>query len=235
MAVYSCQPSVRAGPARLLDGAGASRVEGTERRYVLFEYVVGVGKVPTNAGEWRTMGRALASFHRLAAQFRAPPRFKLAPASLVESALKTIGEGDLLGSQDLSFVTQFSARLRQRLSSLPTTTTQVIHGDFWWGNIGLSSGRATILNFDFCGHGLPIYDVASFLGTAEALAVPVPPGGRRAFLAGYEGVRSLAAWERAACADLELTRALYGLGWWATLATTYGREWFLDSAAGEDV
>jgi Ser/Thr protein kinase RdoA (MazF antagonist) len=86
-----------------------------------------------------------------------------------------------------------------------------VHGDVIPSNAQVTpAGEVALLDFDFCGYGWRAYDVATYLG--EVRFWDAPPAVAAAFLAGYQEIRQLAGWERAALPVLEAARHVFGLG-----------------------
>lgn len=107
--------------------------------------------------------------------------------------------------------------IRSRLEALPTAAPHFgyCHGDFCRANAHVSDGGEIMLfDFDFCGPGWRVYDVATFLSGESVEVVG-------AFLEGYEAVRSLTAQERDAIPLLQIAQRIWMLG----LRASYLDEW----------
>jgi Ser/Thr protein kinase RdoA (MazF antagonist) len=119
--------------------------------------------------------------------------------------------------------------LRPRLQALPREGTGygIIHGDVIRSNAQvMPSGEVAVLDFDFCGIGWRAYDVATYRG--EVRFWQASPAAEEAFLSGYEAVRPLADWERAALPLLEAARHIQALGTRAIHVNEWGRAYLSD-------
>ena len=90
----------------------------------------------------------------------------------------------------------------------------------------MPSGEVAVLDFDFCGPGWRAYDVATYLG--EVRFWEAPASAAEAFLAGYEALRPLAEWERAALPLLEAARHIQAMGTPAMHVNEWGRAYLSD-------
>ena len=112
---------------------------------------------------------------------------------------------------------QIAAAARAALQRLPATAPQFgyCHGDVCRANAHVDAeGQLTLFDFDFCGPGWRIYDVASFLRGEPAEVTD-------AFLDGYEGVQPLSAWEREATPLFQIAQSVWMLG----VRASYLDEW----------
>ncbi len=101
-----------------------------------------------------------------------------------------------------------------------------IHGDYWWNNAHFDGQDVTLFDFDFCGNGWRIYDIAAFQGTARANGFEWSAEVVDAFLKGYESFRVLSEGERSALRAFELIRVVWALGLAASLREVNGERWF---------
>jgi Ser/Thr protein kinase RdoA (MazF antagonist) len=80
----------------------------------------------------------------------------------------------------------------------------------------------TLLDFDFCGPGWRVFDVATYLHAAQDERSTEATG--RAFLAGYQEVRTLVDWELAAIPPFVAVRELFRLGNWGPRLEEWGTQ-----------
>lgn len=60
--------------------------------------------------------------------------------------------------------------------SLDVWVPSIMHGDLWIPNIILESGKVTLLDFEACAYGTPLYDLAYFLETLVSASYAKLPG-----------------------------------------------------------
>jgi Ser/Thr protein kinase RdoA (MazF antagonist) len=116
--------------------------------------------------------------------------------------------------EDLAYLRQCGATLRARIDgALPQEKPYygLIHGDVIRANLRIGDdGSVTLLDFDLCGPGWRVYDVASYL--VVVIMLPEREKSERAFLSGYEEVRQITAMEREALPLFEAVRAIFDIG-----------------------
>lgn len=208
-------PVAPAVPARTGDRLLAIRAPEGLRHAVLFAYVPGrhLGRQPEPESA-RRYGRAVARVHALADAYPVPlARPRIGVAELVDRPLAAFAAVVAHRPADVAELRAVAAVLARRIGALPTAAPGygLVHGDVIPSNAQVTpEGEVALLDFDFCGYGWRAYDVATYLG--EVRFWDAPPAVARAFLAGYEEVRPLAAWERAALPVLQAARHVFGLG-----------------------
>lgn len=163
---------------------------------VLFEWVEGDFPPPEHISPSiiRSAGITLARLHQAATRFQPPAGFQRGRLDAdhlfgPESPYHP-GEGMRLFSADQQRV--FAAvelRFREVVSGL--TADRLIHGDFLLKNLPMRNDDVGVIDFDDCGWGYTLYDLAPLLLQFQTL-----PGGERllaALLAGYDSVQPLPA------------------------------------------
>jgi Ser/Thr protein kinase RdoA (MazF antagonist) len=114
---------------------------------------------------------------------------------------------------DIAYLHQCAAALRSKINELPKEKPRygMIHGDVIRANAQVADdGQVTILDFDLCGPGWRAYDIASYLIAIRG--APEEAGSERAFLSGYQEVRSLTQVEQEAIPLFEAARAIFSIG-----------------------
>ena len=86
------------------------------------------------------------------------------------------------------------------------------------------SGAVSILDFDFCGPGWRIYDVATFLNVIRGL--PEEEEAEQAFLRGYESERPISPEELSLIPVFEVARGIFSIGVSAMNIYHWGRAYF---------
>lgn len=94
----------------------------------------------------------------------------------------------------------------------------LIHGDLRLANLLADGERLAVLDFDDCGTGWLLYDLATALSLIED--VPEAPAAVAAWLDAYERVRAMDQIEREIVPDLIMLRRIQVLGWLASHSET---------------
>lgn len=142
------------------------------------------------------LGAALGHLHRHAEGFAPPPGFDLPrwDADALLSERSPFRPGPLDSFLTLEEVTLFE-RLHGRVAALfavlgeSPANVGVIHADFILGNCLFHGHTPQVIDFDDCGWGFYLYDLAPILGNFSDY--PHARALTRAFLAGYRSVRLL--------------------------------------------
>ena len=101
----------------------------------------------------------------------------------------------------------------------------MVHGDVIRANaLVADNGQVTVLDFDFCAYGWRNYDLASYLLTIRN--TPQEQAFEKAFLEGYEEIRSLSSEEQKALALFEAVRAIISIGTTAGNIEHWGSQYF---------
>jgi Ser/Thr protein kinase RdoA (MazF antagonist) len=99
-----------------------------------------------------------------------------------------------------------------KVADLPTTSPYygMIHGDVIRSNVLVArNNKITIVDFDLCGFGWRVYDVATFLLTLHGAN---SNAFKQAFLDGYNEVRQLDAFEQELIPLFKIKRAVVTIG-----------------------
>jgi Ser/Thr protein kinase RdoA (MazF antagonist) len=125
---------------------------------------------------------------------------------------------------DVTFLQQAIEQARPVITALPTDTPfyGFCHGDVNSANVHVSAdGALTLFDFDFCGPGWRIYDVATFL-------INTPAELADAFLEGYQELRPLDPQEVAAIPAFQIAQHVWLLGIRASYLNEWGMVHFTD-------
>lgn len=178
------------------DGGFITRISAPEgpRQAVLYDWAT--GRIPryTNANHTFSYGSMLAKLHLAAADLPTErPRRRFDCAQLLELPARRISER----LTDMPSATKrFDAlvnRMRQRLNSAEAQLDDwgFCHGDVWAGNARIDGCQIVLLDFDFCGWGWRVGDLASF--RRQALEQGLEDEAWEPFIAGYLETRPDAA------------------------------------------
>jgi Ser/Thr protein kinase RdoA (MazF antagonist) len=201
------------------------------RHAVLFTFVSGspLGRTP-EPGPARSYGRAIARVHAIAEALPAPltrPRIDIDELLLRPlAAFAGVAEHR---PADVAELSEIAIRLARQIEAFPIETPGygLVHGDVIPSNaLVRETGDVALLDFDFCGYGWRAYDVATYLG--EVRFWDASPAIAEGFVAGYEEIRPLERWERAALPIFESARHIFALGVPAAHVNEWGSSYLSD-------
>ncbi|WP_404710789.1 phosphotransferase enzyme family protein [Sphingomonas sp. MMS24-J13] len=153
-------------------------------------------------------GRAAAALHNAAdGMTRHPDRPILDRLAMIEVPHAVIARA--VEAKDRMLLDRLVDGLLARID--PGLSQGFAHGDLNSSNIHFTDGGATVIDFDCCGWGWRANDIAAF---ARGVTLARMPGAEasaliRAYLAGYEAVRSIAPVDRAALPVFLLVQRLW--------------------------
>ncbi|SMC20236.1 Ser/Thr protein kinase RdoA involved in Cpx stress response, MazF antagonist [Andreprevotia lacus DSM 23236] len=203
-----------------------------ERYVAVFDYIDGV--LPTYqdelaAGQAACYGEALARLHQASVGYLGPWPRELDLAHLLHQPVQRIA---LLLTQrpaDLALLQEIERELAERLTALaPRLDYGFCHGDTHGQNAHLQGQQLVFFDFDCCGAGWRVYDLAVFCWMARVyrqVAARCPP-----FIDAYLKVRSLSHADIGAIPLLVVVRQLWWLALQIDMGSAHGLGW-LDSAA----
>jgi Ser/Thr protein kinase RdoA (MazF antagonist) len=198
------------------------------RRYAaLFTYAPGE-LLGENLTAIHHYGHTLAHLHALADAWPSPPpRTPLDLDYLLDQPLEQLAPFEER-RQDWAFLQEVVELIRPQLAALPTSAPfyGYCHGDAGPNNAHITAeGQLTLFDFDFCGPGWRVYDLAAFSSGESAEVV-------EAFLAGYEEVRPLSPEELKALPLFQIAQSIWLLGLRASYINEWGElyfaNWFID-------
>lgn len=168
-------------------------VEG-DRYAALFPYAP--GEVPQGDLDFeqsKIMGQTLGKIHASALKFsNSTPRQSLDLKYLLDDSFQTIASYLRCQSQDLAYLEQAIAKIKQQLACLEQTSPfwSVCWGDPHSGNVHFTEdNQITLFDFDQCGYGWRVFDIAKFLQVS--LSAGIKRNIRDGFLVGYQEIQEL--------------------------------------------
>lgn len=156
---------------------------------VLYSWLDGeeVGDEPSTE-QLRALGAAMATLHKSSENFELPAGAKLPLLSdpMWETEDYLLGEKSVLDPQAKALIARGLDAIASETKRLfASQKPQIIHADLHGWNVMWSDGKLSVLDFDDCGIGLPLQDLATaiyYLDTPEQEA---------ALREGYESVAPL--------------------------------------------
>ncbi len=168
-------------------------VEG-DRYAALFPYAPGeVPQGDLNTDQSAIMGQTLGLLHQTSLKFKnATPRQVLNLEYLLDDSLAIISPYLRNRNQDLAYVADTISKIKQELICLEQTSPlwSVCWGDPHSGNVHFTAeNQITLFDFDQCGYGWRIFDLAKFLQVS--LRAGISRQVRDAFFRGYQQIQQL--------------------------------------------
>lgn len=168
-------------------------VEG-DRYAALFPYAPGeIPQGDLSIEQSTIMGRTLGQIHQTALEFRnTTPRQCLDLEYLLTDSLATISPYLDSSSDRLAYLKDTIAQIEQKLACLKQTSPfwSVCWGDPHSGNVHFTTNnRITLFDFDQCGYGWRIFDLAKFLQVSLNAGICCKV--RNAFFQGYQQIQQL--------------------------------------------
>lgn len=183
-------------PLKTTDGQLSIEINALEgKRYAsLFTFAPGcVALGDLNPKQSHLLGFTLAKLHQTTVDFRTnQQRPPLTLEYLLDDSLKEIAPFLQQRTKDLSYLVEVIAQIKHQLQDFPTESPfwTICWGDPHSGNAHFTpQGEVTLFDFDQCGYGWRIFDIAKFLQVS--LRTGISKSVREAFLAGYQSVSEI--------------------------------------------
>jgi Ser/Thr protein kinase RdoA (MazF antagonist) len=219
-------------PVKAKDDSYLCSIQAPEgnRLAVLFNYLEGsFVRWAVDTPTCRALGEACARFHRWADQVE--DRYKrpqIDPTFLLETPIERLDRLRLLSSADLAWVKALAETIRPHLLMLPQETPfyGLCHGDMHHANALRRDNSIALLDFDFCGYGHRVYDLATYKASVwdESL--------QSVFFEGYGAVREISEVELGLIPYFVVARQIWSLGHIALGGEHWGLVWTADRMRG---
>lgn len=163
--------------------------------------------------ESHRFGESVATLHELSEGFATPyQRMTLDLNNLLDTSLATFLPYLNDRPDDLVFVKKLAEQARSAVASFPVEDFDrgFCHGDFHGGNVHSVNGLLTHFDFDCCGFGLRVFDLATFKWDATLCGQSEQRWPH--FLQGYRSVRDFADYELALVDTFMIIRHFWWIG-----------------------
>ncbi|MCA9913978.1 MAG: phosphotransferase [Anaerolineae bacterium] len=181
-----------------------------------------------SAEQIRQYGEAIARIHLAADHYAGPLKRPVYQTNrLLWEPFETIKES-LRDRVNLRALRNIAEKIAQGLQQIPTKRPWfgMIHGDVVPSNALLKSdGSLTVIDFDLCGYGWRMYDVATFLN--EAHYWRMGDQAEAAFLQGYESVFPIPQEQKQIIPLLGAARSIWTMGNAASHVDVWGSNVYL--------
>ncbi len=164
------------------------------------------------------LGEISARMNRHAKRWQAPAAFKRhvwTPEVILDDQLNWghWRDGVEVDGEALALLSRLDRTLRGRLATLPREREQfgLIHADLRLANLLVEGERTAIIDFDDCGDGWYLFDLATALSFLEER--PEVPELIASWLTGYRRIEPLTAEMEAAIPAFIMLRRLQLIGW----------------------
>jgi Ser/Thr protein kinase RdoA (MazF antagonist) len=177
------------------------------RRAVMFHWATGMPPAYTDPVQSMQLGGALAELHIAARHLQADPaRPTIDMDYLFNRPIRTVMARPVHMPHAARRVLRLAARIEEdiRLAEASLPGWGFCHGDLWAGNAHVADGRVVMFDFDFCGFGWQLIDLATY--SFDARHRGAREESWKSFIAGYLQIRP------------ETTASLRFLGLFAILA-----------------
>jgi len=156
-----------ANPIARKDGQYITKLQAPEgvRYAMVTAYAHGTTLNHRNHANAAMYGQAVAQLHNLSDDFVTDyHRPRLDVEYLLNTSLDIISAFLVKESDDLEYLDKTATDLRQKIASVPVENLDFgfCHGDCHGGNVHKNNGNLTHYDFDCCGLGLRVFDLATF-------------------------------------------------------------------------
>jgi len=207
---------------------GRSPLLPAARHMVLFEFIDGrepdVGQDDLTV-PFQQLGEVSAELHRHAMRWRRPARFERLTWDDAHILGPNANWGDwrrapAMDTSRRAVLERLAATLAKRLAGFGRAPERynLVHADIRLANLLVHEGSVRVIDFDDCGIGWLLYDVATTVSFIEDH--PLVPAWIDAWLEGYQRVRPLARAERDEIPTFVMLRRMALLAWIGSHAET---------------
>jgi Ser/Thr protein kinase RdoA (MazF antagonist) len=223
-----------APPVRRRDGAyaGAFPAPAGECAAVLFHEARGMAVERPTTQQARALGALIAGIHTAGRELHMPRRPCLDGDYLAGAPVRHAAYWLRQHGLDVGRLQAIAEEMRAAIWQANALESGFCHGDVHLGNVRFVETRPTIFDFEGCGDGPYVYDVACYWRKHVFGAVDPGQAARawQAFLRGYGSVRPLGDRELAVVPALATLRAIWVMALPARPGTKWGADWLRDGS-----
>ena len=225
-----------AAPVLRIDGRYVGTLDVPEGRCsaVLFHDAPGEQLETAAPAQAEALGALIAQVHLASPAVGAERRWTIDAKRLATRPLGWIRPWLVQAGRDVEALTAISDEVAARVWTRDGTTllaSGLCHGDLQLENARFVGDAPTLFDFEACGIGPFVYDLACYWRKRVALAPPDTPGPEdewKALVRGYARVRPLAAGELHAVPALATLRAIWTMALPASPQARWGHDWLVD-------
>ena len=203
-------------PLKPRDGMSLGTIDAPEgkRYWAVFSWAKGKMVYPMDEDQAHAFGRGIAEVQQASDDFASGhPRFSYDLDFLFVEPIALID--DLMGEDrrsDVEFIAAVGRKAKERIEELDLSAASygIVGGDFHGGNNHFAGNALTFFDFDICGYGWKIYDLAVFFHNAWLNGTLGDQGEH--IVAGYESVRPLSPKEKEAMMPFAVGRRIWRCG-----------------------
>ena len=167
---------------------------------VLFSFAAGKKVRDFSAGTAYNIGQLMARLHQYT-QNLSLARITYDTDSLVLSAFNKAKERFAETNEDMRFILGAEKRIRKEFSAVENSSLRngIVHLDIWYDNMHIKNeSEMTIFDFDFCGNGWLLHDIAYFIMQLyhNEPDKKLYRTKQQAFFSGYEAIATISAEEK---------------------------------------
>jgi Ser/Thr protein kinase RdoA (MazF antagonist) len=162
------------------------------RMGVLFSYAKGEKVLNYSEALHYKLGAIMARMHKVTQQMPLQ-RVQYNPAVLLLHPFERLKQFISIETEEMRFMQHAQKHLLQLYYNAPAAALRqgVVHMDIWFDNLNIHNSEAiTLFDFDFCGNGWQLHDIAYYM--LQLMATEKEPGQHQlkldSFIKGYESV-----------------------------------------------
>lgn len=129
---------------------------------VLFTFAKGDKVRFKSADTCRLIGQLMAKMHRVT-QGKTNSRITYNYQTLIDSPYNLASQYFDKTLPEMQYISELTLSLKEAITQAAATATGIVHMDIWYDNMAIENDtRITLFDFDFCGNGPLLLDVAYF-------------------------------------------------------------------------
>lgn len=183
---------------------------------VMFSFAQGEKVLQFPATLHYKAGVTMARIHQVTENFKLD-RVEYTPSSLVVEPFERLKGYLPVETEEMQWMQQAQDYLLNVFATIDHTKVRhgAVHMDIWFDNLNIHNGEINIFDFDFCGNGMLVYDLAYYIlqvYSTERENLDDCKEKVAAFLSGYAAVTQLSEEEKALLPALGISMYFFYLG-----------------------